>query len=838
MRYAAALAALTVIVALASPAQAGGGPENVVVVVNAESWASLAVANEFVRLRRIPPDNVIYLDGLLGNFERIGIDEFREKILGPVLETIRRRGLEGQIDYVVYSADLPWGVDVGKDAAGRKLPGFITLTASINGLTYLHQKVMARDIEYLNLGANGYVRRPRKEVRQAAWTEEDRRAMAFAVASIADQKWDGAAPVFERLARAHTETPDLSYNHACCLARLGKPDEAMAALQKAVDAGWADANHTLKDEDLTTLRQRDDFKRLVEKMKQSAFTIPASVGFRAAGGWLPDGRPSTVEGARRYLLSTMLAVTSGRGTSVREAVEGLRRSAAADGAAPKGTIYFMKNGDIRSTTREWAFAATAAELRKMGVASEVIDGVLPKQKADVAGAMIGTAGFDWPSSGSTILPGAICEHLTSCGGIMSQGGGQTPLSEFLRAGAAGASGAVTEPMAIQAKFPTALVHVHYARGCTLAEAFYQSLAGPYQLLIVGDPLCRPWAKAPEVRVDGLAASATVKGTVKLRPDVKKDAGVAIERYELFVDGRRRSEARPGETLELDTRTLPDGWHELRVVAITADAIQTQGRAVLPIAVANQGRVLKVTAPAGATVSLDQRLKLRAAMPGAKQIRFYHNGRELASLRGAEGEVEIDATRLGLGPVRIQAVALLTDPPDKPADAAAPGTPANDVAAAAQCVTAAPVEVTVTSPAPLPARQPPEGTPGGKGLRLVFEDADPLAIDTTRDGSWLAKAGVRKDQPFALEGWVDVPADDVHQFQVSGNVEAQIEVDGRPIGRVVRGKWQFLTVALAAGSHEVRLTGRGDGSLDVRFGGPGAFSLGGERFRYYGPVAGR
>ena len=40
---------------------AGGGAENVVVVVNEDSWASMTVANEFIFLRKIPSINVIYL---------------------------------------------------------------------------------------------------------------------------------------------------------------------------------------------------------------------------------------------------------------------------------------------------------------------------------------------------------------------------------------------------------------------------------------------------------------------------------------------------------------------------------------------------------------------------------------------------------------------------------------------------------------------------------------------------------------------------------------------------------------------------------------------------------
>ena len=53
---------------------------------------------------------------------------------------------------------------------------------------------------------------------------------------------------------------------------------------------------------------------------------------------------------------------------------------------------------------------------------------------------------------------------------------------------------MAEPLNFWQKFPVPAMHVHYAAGCSLAEAFYQSLAGPWQTLVVGDPLARPYAR--------------------------------------------------------------------------------------------------------------------------------------------------------------------------------------------------------------------------------------------------------------------------------------------------------------------------------------------------------
>src|SRR5439155_20914049 len=119
------------------------------------------------------------------------------------------------------------------------------------------------------------------------------------------------------------------------------------------------------------------------------------------------------------------------------------------------------------------------------------------------------------------------------GGVFDNGS-QTKLTEFLRYGAAGASGTVAEPLAIWMKFPLPYVHVHYAEGCSLAEAFYQSVFGPYQLLIVGDPLARPFAKFAQVTL--AAAKGPLSGTVTLAADSKPATDRPLADVEWWVDG--------------------------------------------------------------------------------------------------------------------------------------------------------------------------------------------------------------------------------------------------------------------------------------------------------------
>ncbi|MFM8978995.1 MAG: hypothetical protein ACKOSS_00800, partial [Planctomycetia bacterium] len=52
------------LLACATAAEAGGGPERTVVVVNADSPVSLQVAHAYARRRGIPAQNLVYLEGV------------------------------------------------------------------------------------------------------------------------------------------------------------------------------------------------------------------------------------------------------------------------------------------------------------------------------------------------------------------------------------------------------------------------------------------------------------------------------------------------------------------------------------------------------------------------------------------------------------------------------------------------------------------------------------------------------------------------------------------------------------------------------------------------------
>ncbi len=533
-----------------APARAGGGPENVFLVVNPENPDSLAVANVFAQTRGVPPINVFMLPWT-GSEDAVPIGQFRDAILGPIMRAIDARRLATQIDCVVYSSGFPWKVDYATELPADIKGKDQFPSGSLTGMTMLHAAVNSGSPMWLDPQSNHYYR-----------------------------------PVDDN----------------------GVPAETR--------------------------------------------------GFRGWYGWSRNGALREA-GGTRYLLAAMLGVTAGRGNNVAEITAYLKSAAAADGSRPPGTIYFMTNSDVRTTTRSGPFPAIVKALGELGVKAEVVAGALPERKRDVAGLMAGTPTFDWRASGCAVVPGAICENLTSFGGIFTSTAGQTPLSEFLRAGAAGSSGTVTEPFSLQAKFPHPSIQVHYARGASLVESFYQSVHAPYQLLVVGDPLCQPWAKIPTVEVVSAADSkvlepgTVVSGTLELEPRASGGGEEGADRFELFVDGLRVRQAPLGEKLVLDTTAMADGHHELRVVAISATRVETQGRRIIPILTSNHGRVLRLTVEP-ARVAPDGTLRIGVKGQGIDGAVVFAMGRVLGRTTSAESVIEVPANLLGRGTVSIRA----------------------------------------------------------------------------------------------------------------------------------------------------------------------------------------
>ena len=630
--------------------EAGGGPENVFLVVNSRSWASRSIANHYIDLRYIPRTNVFYVNWSR-SIEQTDIVTFRQRILNLIITAIDKRGLSEQIDYIVYSSDFPYEVDFSAEREGRFMSG------SLTGLTFLYESVLTGDTS-----------------------------------------------------------------------SLGVPNNFYANLQSVGNT---------------------------------------TSGFSNLHSWLgPNQKAPTLEEGRRYMLSAMLGYSSGVGNGYEEIVHYLRRSAMADATHPEGTIYLCGKADeVRSKTRSIYFDAVVGALRKAGARAEIVDGHLPTNRNDVMGVMLGKAKFQWATARSEILPGAICDNLTSFGGILARRTKQTTLAEFMRNGAAGSSGTVVEPYALAPKFPHPIIHLHYFRGCSLGEAFYQSLRMPYQLLVVGDPLCKPYATEPQVRVNGIRAGEEVTGIVRVEPSIASPEDLAVRQFQCFIDGVRRDSCVPGQSFEFDTSTLPQGFHELRIVAVLDDRIENQGRYIVPFMVRNlPERQIKVQLLNEKRITWDERVEIQVDSPGSRQLVVFHNGNLVASQAGESAKLTFTPKRLGLGPVHLMVGALGNSKTEN--------------------IFSKPIRLEIDPGPLLPSRPQSVGMKLEPGVQVIVNGKRTSAA-STEDPKWLAKSGVKGGSPFEVGGTFTVPRDSVYQFQVELKGGIQLVVDGNTLLRVNR-----------------------------------------------------
>lgn len=648
---------------------AGGGPENVLVVVNDESPSSKLIANHYISLRQIPDRNVVYLKGIPFK-ESIDYPIFEKKILRPVLRAIEDRNLDGSIDYIVYSADFPTTIRVPEMlkefAAKMEIRGvkiqrkLYNSQASISSLTYLAGQCIHAPAGVMGLRVNNYYRIPTAQMLKSPFRglaqQEFERAVSSFDKGPGDPSFELGIGALEKMIKQNPGQTAVLYWLAKFAAKKGDESAAARWMTRAVGMGWSDRTGTISDPAFSGIEDKV-FQGVVKRMSNDGRNEIASRGFRQLYQWAPNGMlNSTVGQGERYFLSTVLAVTRNDGNTEAEAVRQLRQSVAADFSRPSGTFYFGGNSGVRAKTRQPKFQQASNALQDLGYRTEIIKTAMPKGKTDVLGFTAGIAKYDWGATGSRIVPGAICENLTSYGGRLGNVGKQTPLTEFLRYGSAGSSGTVVEPYAVTFKFPSPMIHVHYARGCTLAEAFYQSLHGPFQTLIVGDALCQPFAIPPKVSVTGVSAMETVSGTKRLTFN-KEGSPVGVAGMELYIDGVLRRRDGSLKPIEFDTKLLTDGYHEIRIVFIAANTIQTSCRTVLPVIVNNNNHscVLTTSLPA---CGINDKVPVTFAAEGATNIRVLQHEKELKSTESAGGFFNIPAKELGRGSTTLRAIATI------------------------------------------------------------------------------------------------------------------------------------------------------------------------------------
>lgn len=174
-----------------------------------------------------------------------------------------------------------------------------------------------------------------------------------------------------------------------------------------------------------------------------------------------------------------------------EAKKLIDRGVAADFSQAKGTAYLLKTSDKARSTRALLFRQIADKFNSFWPVKYLEQDYIAGRD-DVMFYFTGLVRVPHITE-NRFLPGAVADHLTSYGGVMS-GNSQMNIMEWIKAGATASYGTVVEPCSFPAKFSNPAVLMYfYLRGSSLIEAYWKSVAQPGQGVFVGEPLAKPFA---------------------------------------------------------------------------------------------------------------------------------------------------------------------------------------------------------------------------------------------------------------------------------------------------------------------------------------------------------
>jgi uncharacterized protein (TIGR03790 family) len=222
-------------------------------------------------------------------------------------------------------------------------------------------------------------------------------------------------------------------------------------------------------------------------------------------------------------------------TNLAQAESTLERGAASDSSFPPEAVYLEKTSYSANNVRFLLFDNAIQECRARSENAVTRTNSDSTAFTNALGLDTGTADFSLPTN--AFVAGAVADNLTSFGGFILEDSGQTPLLEFLEAGACGSYGTVVEPCNITYKFPDPMVYFYQNRGFCFAEAYYQSLANPYEGLIVGEPLSAPFARPGSAVWNSPTNGSVLSGTATFHVSFSAaDTNLPLAQVDLFVDG--------------------------------------------------------------------------------------------------------------------------------------------------------------------------------------------------------------------------------------------------------------------------------------------------------------
>ena len=242
-------------------------------------------------------------------------------------------------------------------------------------------------------------------------------------------------------------------------------------------------------------------------------------------------------------LRGMYLVTVLNGYDTRDVAHMIEQGVAADGTAPDGRFLLQTSSNFSPS----AYATLSDMLAVRTLTAEVVTA----PPATAAGLMGYFSGGIYSGlipemvTACTFRPGAIVDFAQSFSAAANNFDESAPpillpLAAYVRAGVSGAHGVVGEagintfPLTANAK---SLLE-HYTSGFSLAESFYTALpALNWQNIVLGDPLCTPYAQRPIVTFDPTPGQLLKDITHIHVTAASQTRGGTISRLDVYLDDR-------------------------------------------------------------------------------------------------------------------------------------------------------------------------------------------------------------------------------------------------------------------------------------------------------------
>ncbi len=233
--------------------------------------------------------------------------------------------------------------------------------------------------------------------------------------------------------------------------------------------------------------------------------------------------------------------------------------------------------------------------------------------------------------------------------------------------------------------------------------------------------------------------------------------------------------------------MPDGFHELRVVAVMRDNVATQGRMIIPFQVNNRGATISVRQLSPTRVPWDGQISLDVECANANRLIVFNQHNLIAVAPGPRQIMSISPRKLGLGPVSLLVAGI--------------------GGSKLENVFAPPVDVEIQPGPLLRARPSSVGAATADGIQLTLKNGIRKSVASTGSKRWLKEAGVNSGESFTITATFDVPRTAVYQFQVQLQGSLLLQVDGQStlqLNNLPSFSRHDVPLYLEHGSHRLRI----------------------------------